>query len=143
MQSMLLLFRFLPCSPLLRGDGPETRCWRRVPDPVPDLAGPSYGAMALKLCSDHQRSAARALAVPSYGAMALKQRLPSPAAMRPPTLAAPSYGAMALKLPRCTVRPMISITCSPLLRGDGPETRDERAVDQRITNLQSPPTGRW
>ncbi len=53
--------------------------------------------MALKLCSDHQRSAARALAVPSYGAMALKQRLPSPAAMRPPTLAVPSYGAMALK----------------------------------------------
>src|SRR6266849_2231566 len=94
MQSMLLLFRFLPCSPLLRGDGPETRCWRRVPDPVPDLAVPSYGAMALKLCSDHQRSAARALAVPSYGAMALK---PAATAHAPATLAVPSYGAMALK----------------------------------------------
>src|SRR6266852_5260169 len=90
----------------------------------PRLAVPSYGAMALK--HSQQRVAvvaSKGLAVPSYGAMALKQPSGITLVLRPRGLAVPSYGAMALKPQRKSIaRGSAWHSCSPLLRGDGPET---------------------
>src|SRR5713226_6432319 len=131
------------CSPLLRGDGPETARPAQSCKALCGLAVPSYGAMALKLQVDVNGVSGRTLAVPSYGAMALKPWVePGQHKLRP--------------------------TCSPLLRGDGPETwkldvwhdlLDDLAVPSYGAmalkplapanggelgwNLQSPPTGRW
>ncbi len=103
------------CSPLLRGDGPETT--HRYTTPI-HLAVPSYGAMALKHHGQLRPHNRPGLAVPSYGAMALKHH----GQLRPhnrPGLAVPSYGAMALKPPMVI------------------DTIEVGFV------LQSPPTGRW
>ncbi len=63
------------------------------------------------------------LAVPSYGAMALKRSVDALASIRP-VLAVPSYGAMALKHTAGDRDAATTATCSPLLRGDGPETHE-------------------
>ncbi len=131
-----------PCSPLLRGDGPETgghQCRRGSYLP---LAVPSYGAMALKQYPMPRQFVHVPLAVPSYGAMALKPVRPG-LSDRHAQLAVPSYGAMALKLANNTSSVTMKVACSPLLRGDGPETRGWPDARRTRHNLQSPPTGRW
>ncbi len=60
------------CSPLLRGDGPETWASCCVVCAWLRLAVPSYGAMALKHVTANAEQYRETLAVPSYGAMALK-----------------------------------------------------------------------
>src|SRR5712692_10207366 len=108
------------CSPLLRGDGPETG--------VPRAGG----------------RAVTVLAVPSYGAMALKpEKHGTPAAAAKPTCSPLLRGdgpETSCRLPgqRWGVRP-----CSPPLRGDGPETPALHPCKRNSPALQSPPTGRW
>ncbi len=67
--------------------------------------------------------AQKQLAVPSYGAMALKPQQHFPQLGPSTSLAVPSYGAMALKLSLQVNNEFAFASCSPLLRGDGPETR--------------------
>ncbi len=87
----------LSCSPLLRGDGPETFCQpgshalQRPCSPLLRGDGPETSAFL-----DGAANATN-LAVPSYGAMALKLRF-CPGIGVYLNLAVPSYGAMALKL---------------------------------------------
>ncbi len=85
------------------------------------LAVPSYGAMALKPPRQLYRLPPSKLAVPSYGAMALKHFLVGWSRSEA-NLAVPSYGAMALKHQDENGEQHERCTCSPLLRGDGPET---------------------
>jgi len=77
--------------------------------------------MALKLPALSALCHCKSLAVPSYGAMALKRRCDA-ASQAAASLAVPSYGAMALKPSMMRKRTASKFTCSPLLRGDGPET---------------------
>ncbi len=80
--------------------------------------------MALKRTSTFVLGSASDLAVPSYGAMALKRQWGvAPQSER--RLAVPSYGAMALKPGHVRPAKIVKTSCSPLLRGDGPETLDE------------------
>src|SRR5713226_2578652 len=98
--------------------------------------------MALKRRPGVQAHRSLALAVPSYGAMALKrEHIGYQAAGE--VLAVPSYGAMALKQRAYNYARGAKATCSPLLRGDGPETGMPLPPYGNAGHLQSPPTGRW
>ena len=132
-----------PCSPLLRGDGPETCTEARQASgcaacsPLLRGDGPETGSLiagSTNTCN---------LAVPSYGAMALKPHKSCKRALEAAGLAVPSYGAMALKRAIARQHARDKISCSPLLRGDGPETVCSHQGQALLLNLQSPPTGRW
>src|SRR6266849_7011543 len=116
-----------PAHPLLAVPSYGAMALKRDTRVVPfigvQLAVPSYGAMALKPPSIGSSSSTTALAVPSYGAMALKHRLRAIRLAAYQALAVPSYGAMALKHEFSNVVSFTSPACSPLLRGDGPETK--------------------
>src|SRR6266849_6690781 len=106
------------CSPLLRGDGPET------------------------IDEYLERHKEESLAVPSYGAMALKQYHHHAGVRRQGSCSPLLRGDGPETRGCCGVR-SLPLACSPLLRGDGPETTRTSRSARSCLHLQSPPTGRW
>ncbi len=86
------------CSPLLRGDGPETGVPRVGGRAVTLLAVPSYGAMALKQLRKLRALLPRSACSPLLRGDGPETRLAPGEDPRARNLAVPSYGAMALKL---------------------------------------------
>ncbi len=82
------------------------------------------------------------LAVPSYGAMALKRRHKSRDQAKQDTCS-PLLRGDGPETKAKAWTPTQGPACSPLLRGDGPETLTSALLLLLALALQSPPTGRW
>src|SRR5713226_1807042 len=106
------------CSPLLRGDGPETRCASRAEHDLsscsPLLRGDGPETFVIRNCVCQNTSCSPLL--------------------RGDGPETPHRGPVTAQVVR---------TCTPLLRADGPETAGDSGDQVLCGILQSPPTGRW